>query len=80
MPRVCGCGVQSVLSVILGGDRQWIAPVFTVTGVVVLRTLLQVGAAPRRAVPCCAVALKAALVIPVWASRLLCNLVLVSAV
>jgi hypothetical protein len=42
--------VQSVLSVILGGDRQWIAPVFTVTGVVVLRTLLQVGTASRFAV------------------------------
>jgi hypothetical protein len=39
--------MQSVLSVILGGDRQWIAPVFTVTGVVVLRTLLQVGTAPH---------------------------------
>ncbi len=37
---------QSVLGVILAGDRQWLLQVSTVAGVVVLRTLLQV----RRAV------------------------------
>ena len=33
---------QSVLSIILGGDKQWLVRVSTVAGVVVLRTLLQV--------------------------------------
>ena len=40
--------VQSVLSIILGGDKQWLVRVSTVAGVVVLRTLLQV----RRAGQC----------------------------
>ena len=36
----CSC-LQSVLRVILAGDRQWLVRVSTVAGVVVLRTLLQ---------------------------------------
>ena len=31
-----------MLSIILGGDKQWLVRVSTVAGVVVLRTLLQV--------------------------------------
>lgn len=38
--------LQSVLGVLLAGDRQWLFRVSTVAGVVVLRTLLQVHSQP----------------------------------
>ncbi len=62
----CTTPAQSVLSIILGGDKQWLVRVGTVAGVVVLRTLLQVRQSGQGSSPGLAMNIRGRLVI--WVS------------